>query len=99
MKIFRFETDDAKLARMISETIIRYETKTTYPQNQNLVDGTIIRPLRKEAKLTQKQLSVLSGVHEITITKIERGLNLTRPQTLERLRSVCEKQIELNKTD
>ena len=44
-----------------------------------------LRELREEAVLTVRELSVLSGVSEDTITKIENGHRKARPGTVRKL--------------
>lgn len=57
--------------------------------------GRMVREARGRARLTQRQLSVKSGIPQETIARIERGRADPRITTLDRLLEACEFGLEV----
>ena len=53
-----------------------------------------LRHARRRAGLTQRQLAASAGVAQPTIARIERGLEMPRIDTLDRLLRVCGDAVE-----
>lgn len=54
----------------------------------------LLRQCRRQARLTQRALARRTGVAQPTIARIERGTEIPRVDTLDRLLRACDRRLE-----
>lgn len=63
------------------------------------MDYTILRIIRRQAKMTILKLSEKTGIHRETLSNIERGKNNTDVRSLEKICKVFDLEVQINPKD